>query len=61
MVAQQLNAFFSFRQLGPLSDQPVSKLVESWGEFAMDQRAREICGQALVALHTQRQGGQQVT
>jgi hypothetical protein len=25
-------------------------------EFAMDQRAREICDQALVALHTQRQG-----
>jgi hypothetical protein len=40
---------------------PVSKLVESWDEFAMDQRAREICDQALVALHTQRQGGQQVT
>ena len=52
MVTQQLNAFLSFRQPGYLSDRPVSKLAENRDESAMNQRAREIRGQALVALRT---------
>ncbi len=36
----------------PLSDGLVFKLAESRCEFTMDQRAIEICGQALVAFRT---------